>query len=247
MIKKILQLLIDNRDRTGEFKVVQKGREADVYVYDVIGDDYYGGVSAKAFVEAISALDVDVINLRVNSPGGDVFAGVAMGHALKSHKARVDAYIEGQAASAATRLTANADNVYIVAGAFYMIHNAWTVAAGDSNQFAKTSNLLADVDATIAADYAKKTNQPVDQIRQWMKDTTWFNADDAVKYGFADKIAGSEKSDSTQNRWNLSAYDNVPKELLDPPSPSDDEIAARAQALRAHNERNLALLERFAA
>lgn len=238
---KILQLLLDNKAK-GEFRIVQKGREADVFVYDVIGDDYYGGVSAKDFVSQVSALDVDTIHLHVNSPGGDVFAGVAMGVALRQHKAKVVAYIDGQAASAATRLTAAADEVRIAAGAFYMIHNSWTIAAGDTRELAKTSKLLADVDQTIIADYEGKTKQAVDQLQVWMNETTWFNADDAVKYGFADSVIESAAA-KAQNRWNLSAYDNVPKALVE----ADPTIEQRAIELRVTAERRLALLENIAA
>lgn len=238
---KILQLLLDNKAK-GEFRIVQKEREADVYVYDVIGDDYYGGVSAKEFVSQVSALDVDVIHLHVNSPGGDVFAGVAMGVALRQHQAKVIAYIDGQAASAATRLTAAADEVRIAAGAFYMIHNSWTIAAGDTRELAKTSKLLADVDQSIIADYEGKTKQTAEQLQSWMNETTWFNADDAVKYGFADSVIDSAPA-KAQNRWNLAAYDNVPKALTE----REPTIEQRALALRASAERRLALLENIAA
>ena len=243
---KILQLLLENKGKEGEFKVVQKGREATVYVYDVIGDDYYGGVSAKQFVSEIAALDVDVIKLRVNSPGGDVFAGVAMGQALKDHSAKVIAYIDGQAASAATRLTANADEVHIASGAFYMIHNSWTIAAGDNREFFKTANLLKDVDETIIADYHAKTGQSVEQLQQWMNETTWFKAEDAVKYGFANSVTGNATAEA-KNRWNLAAYDNAPKELINPDPEPNNDINARATELRATAERRLALLERIAA
>lgn len=241
---KILQLLLENKGKQGEFKVVQQGRDATVYVYDVIGDDYYGGVSAKQFVSEVAALDVDVIKLRVNSPGGDVFAGVAMGQALKDHKAKVIAYIDGQAASAATRLTANADEVHIASGAFYMIHNSWTIAAGDNREFFKTANLLKDVDETIIADYHAKTGQSVEQLQQWMNETTWFKAEDAVKYGFANSVTGNATAEA-KNRWNLAAYDNAPKELIE--KTPDKTIDERANELRATAERRLALLERIAA
>lgn len=238
---KILQLLLDNKAK-GEFRIVQKDREADVFVYDVIGDDYYGGVSAKDFVSQVAALDVDTIHLHVNSPGGDVFAGVAMGVALRQHKANVIAYIDGQAASAATRLTAAADEVRIAAGAFYMIHNSWTIAAGDTRELAKTSKLLADVDQTIIADYEGKTKQTAEQLQSWMNETTWFNADDAVKHGFADSVIESATT-KAQNRWNLAAYDNVPKALTQPEST----IEQRATEMRVAAERRLALLENIAA
>jgi ATP-dependent protease ClpP protease subunit len=230
----LIKLLIDNSNRNGEFRIVVNQREATVYVYDVIGDDYYGGVSAKEFSTQIAALDVDVIRLRINSPGGDVFAGVAMGVALRQHPAKVIASIDGQAASAATRLAAAADEVEIAPGAFYMIHNAWTMGMGNASEFAKTAKLLSDVDATIVADYARKTKQEAATIEQWMQATTWFTADEAIANGFADRLTAEKQT--AKNHWNLSAYGNAPKALTET-APTVD----REQLLR-----RLQLLERIA-
>lgn len=240
-MNKILQLLISNQNAKREFSVKQSGREATIFVYDVIGEDYYGGVSAKTFAQSLASLDVDTIHLRINSPGGDVFDGVAMGQALLEHPAKVIAHIDGQAASAATRLSAAADEVEIAAGAFYMIHNAWTIAIGNAQDLTKTAKLLNDVDETIVNDYINKTGQDAQQIRDWMAATTWFNAQDAVKYKFADRLADSSNSTNAKNTWDLSAYDNVPESLLNKkPDPQIDEKVA---ALRAANERRLKLLE----
>lgn len=213
----LIKLLSDNLSRKGEFKIVVNQREATIYVYDVIGDDYYGGVSAKDFASQVASLDVDVIRLRINSPGGDVFAGVAMGTAIRQHKAKVIASIDGQAASAATRLAAAADEVEIAPGAFYMIHNAWTLAMGNAAELTKTAKLLSDVDTTIVADYARKTGKTVSEIENWMDETTWFTAEEAIANGFADRL--TEEKAAAKNQWNLSAYGNAPKALTE----QDDE------------------------
>ena len=134
-----MQLFLDNVTAPRSARIEQAGREATVYIYDVIGGDW-GGVGARDFVPQLVALDVDTIHLRINSPGGDVFEGRTIATALAQHPAKVIAHIDGQAASAATYVALAADEVEIAEGGFFMIHNAWTIAIGAR----VTVSMLAD-------------------------------------------------------------------------------------------------------
>ncbi|WP_324730983.1 head maturation protease, ClpP-related [Pseudomonas paeninsulae] len=234
---KLLQLIQSNLQSKRETRIEQSGREATVYLYDIIGEDWFGGVAAKDFVPTLNAMDVDTIHLRINSPGGDVFDGRAMANALRNHKARVVAHIDGQAASAATYVALAADEVEIAEGGFFMIHNAWTMAMGNADDFDKSSALLRKIDASIVADYQRKTGKDAEQIAQWMQDTTWFTAEDALANGFVDRISQGQKA--ARNHWNLAAYDNAPAALTAAAEP-EPEID------RAALERRLSLLERIA-
>jgi ATP-dependent Clp protease protease subunit len=148
------------------------------------------------------------INLRINSPGGDVFAARAMEQALREHSGKVVTYIDGIAASAASYLALAADEVQIAAGGFYMIHKAWTMAYGNEHDFLSTASLLGKIDESLVNTYAAETGQDAQQLRDWMTAETWFTAEEAVKYGFADGIAASAVKDTTQ--WDLSAYSKAP-------------------------------------
>ncbi len=74
--------------------------DADIYIYDEIG---FWGVTAKQFISDLNALgDITHINLHINSPGGDVFEGIAIFNALKTHGASITVYVDGVAASMAS-------------------------------------------------------------------------------------------------------------------------------------------------
>lgn len=215
-MKQMLKLLALNKAVARRFEVVKAevAGEVTVYLYDVIvGTDeeaeWWGGVSAQTFVKEIRAIDASVIHLRINSPGGDVFAARAMEQALRDHKAKIITHVDGYAASAASYLALAGDEVEIAAGGFFMIHKAWTYAYGNADDMAASSSLLEKIDDSLVASYAKETGQEPDQLREWMRAETWINSDEAVALGFADRVAVGAVKDSTN--WDLSAYEHAPE------------------------------------
>lgn len=242
MKKNLLSLFIANQHQPRNLRVENSDdKEATVYIYDVIGG-WYGGVDAQAFAQLLSAITADTIHVRINSPGGDVFDGRAIATALKAHHAKVIAHIDGLAASSASWIALAADEVKIAQGAFFMIHNAWTTVMGDKRDMNDSAKLLEKIDGSFVKDYAKRTGQKESQIVEWMDAETWFTADEAVKYGFADGLAESDKPE-TGNTWNLGAYNNAPDALINPPEPDP---ADEPTFNREHVERHLSLLERIA-
>lgn len=201
-------------DRKFEVIVNEAATEATVYVYDAIeSDEWYaemfGGVSSKKFIEQLNAITAPVINLRINSPGGDVFAARTMEVAIKNHPSKVVAYIDGLAASAASVLAMAADEVVIAQGGFIMIHNASTFTSGNANDFEDMAGKLRQVDLSIADTYEAKTKADKKQIKKWMDEETWFGAADSVEKGFADKIMDFSPKASLE--WDLSNFANAPK------------------------------------
>jgi ATP-dependent Clp protease, protease subunit len=239
----LMQLLINNRDAPRSLRIEQNGTEATVYLYDVIGADYYGGISAKELVPQLAALEVDVIHLRINSPGGDVFHARAIAAALTQHKAKKIGHIDGLAASAATYVGIACDELRMAEGSFFMVHNAWTLAMGNANDFEQTIKLLRKVDASISADYQRKTGATAEQVEQWMAETTWFSAEEAQAAGFIDAIDKPEEK--PKNAWNLSAYGNAPKALTEPPKPEPENTITPEQ-LHATLRSRLRLLQKIA-
>jgi enoyl-CoA hydratase/carnithine racemase len=120
--------------------------------------------------------------------------------ALERHKAKVVAHIDGLAASAATAIAVAADEVLMAAGAMFMIHNAWTIAIGDKNDFLECAALLEKVDGTLADRYAAHTGKPVSELKTLMDAETWFTAEEAVEFGFASAVEGDEKSDAKASK-----------------------------------------------
>lgn len=226
-LPKLLQLAIDNKAAPKSFAVEcnADGNEATIYVYDVI-DDYYG-VSAQSFCDALNAITAPTINLRINSPGGDVFSARAMVTAIAAHKSTIVAHIDGLAASAASYLALSSDEVVMSEGSFLMIHQAWTGTYGNADDLTATAALLTKIDASIVADYARKTGMPADKIAAMMAAETWMDASEAIAKGFADSVTTNTKGTKAKSTWNLSAYANAPK----PPPEPDHQNSTRARML----------------
>lgn len=201
---------------------IPEPRESDgaavLRLYDPIdswGGDW--GVSAKEFVKALDSLgDVEEIRLHINSPGGEVWDGLAILNALRAHPARVTAVVEGIAASAASFIACGVDRLVMARNAELMIHKAWGMALGNSDDMAKLSADLLHEDRNIASIYAEKSGGDVDGWLSTMRDETWFSAEEAIAAGLADAtespIGGGAAE--ARNRFDLSIFASTPKNSL---------------------------------
>lgn len=240
----MMKLLVTNR-RQGQFQVSDKSGadEATIYLYDMIVNseaeaEWFGGVSPQAFVKALNEIDAATIHLRVNSPGGSVFAARAMEQAIREHKSTVVVHVDGLAASAASFLIMAADEIRMAPGSFLMIHKAWSMSYGNADDFRKEAGLLDQVDGTLVKTYAKRTGREDEEIAAWLADETWFEAEKAVELGFADQVADEETPKAASPKWDLAAYSNAPDASPDiqPPDPTEcqvDRVALRRQVLKA--------------
>lgn len=178
------------------------------------------------------AVKAETIHLRINSPGGDVFAARAMATALRAHQSKIIAHIDGIAASAASYVALAADEVEIAAGAFVMIHRAWGIGFGTSEDMRQLADLLDKVDGEIEADYVRETGNTAEAIKVWMDAETWFTADEAVSNGFADRLAEGAKA---QAMWNLAAFDRAPQMVAVPDRATEPTEPDGAAAQAAHD------------
>jgi len=167
--------------------------------------------------------DVEEINVRINSNGGDVFAGNAILSTLKRFDATVNIFIDGLAASIASVIAMAGDKVYMPVNSMMMVHNPWTGLRGDADDFRKMADDLDQIRESIIAAYKEKTSLNRDEIIDFLDQETWFTAEEAVEYGFADEIEEREVSASINNKSNikfnnkkfdLSDYNNIPDELF---------------------------------
>lgn len=253
MKSRLNKLYSDNRRASARrFEVVAKddANEVDIFLYDQIVSsedeaEWWGGVAPESFVKAVYAVDPShTINLRVNSPGGSVFAARAMEQALRAHKGRVVVHIDGLAASAATFIAMAGDEVVMAKGAMFMIHKAWTGMWGNAEDLRKEADLLDKIDGTLAETYADKTGKDIAAITEWMAAETWFTAQEALDAGFATSIADQEAKASV---WNLSAYANAPKAERGPaPAPTHEPEPEQAMATAEHRDRQAQRLRTLA-
>ncbi len=243
MNRKLFSLAQANQGRGTPIRADVAGDTATIYVYDVI--DSMWGVSAADLAKVLAGITAPKLNLRINSPGGDVFEGRAMMSLLAEHPATITAKIDGVAASAASVLALAASTVEIAEGGFYMIHKGWTFMMGNADELRQAVTLLDKVDASMAESYAARSGKSADEISAWMKAETWFSAQEAIDAGFADTIlpttAAGTNARAHARAYNLAVFDKAPKALTEPePEPDASEIRQRMLARCGLYERTAA-------
>ena len=229
---KLLQLLLDNRRPDGKARsrveaAARDGDETTIYLYDpIVGSrllaDLFGYVCAQEMVPSIDGVKSGTIVLRVNCPGGDVFAMQAIMNALRSASDRgvkLVGQVDGVAASAATGILAVCDEVVMGAGTQYMIHNSQGMAIGDKNELRALADLMEKVDVGMLDAYTAKSGKPEATVRAWMDAETWFTAEQAVDNGFADRVSDIGKRAKASADWKLEAFANAPKAQESRPEP----------------------------
>lgn len=195
------------------------GTTASIRLFDPI--DSWGewwGMSAKELAQVLDELPshVATVELLINSPGGDVFDGIAMVNVLRAHSARVRAVVQGIAASAASFIACAADECVMAPNSTLMIHDAWGVCVGSADDMLAYAAVLEQVCGNMAEIYVAKSGMAVDEVRAVMKAETWYTAEQAVAAGLADTIAEPEPDDEAA-----------------PPAPASALSAAEIRALIA--------------
>jgi ATP-dependent protease ClpP protease subunit len=181
-------------------------RTADMHLYGIIGG-YWGGIEAADMVPAIRAIDADTLNVYVNSPGGNVYDGIAIRNALRQHSARVVVHVDGLAASAASFIACAGDEVVMGENAEIMIHDAWGLSIGNAEDMRTAADDLDRVSDNIAAMYAAKAGGDAADWRVLMKAETWYSAAEAVAAGLADRLDSDTDEDTpASNLFDLSMY-----------------------------------------
>jgi ATP-dependent Clp endopeptidase proteolytic subunit ClpP len=145
------------------------------------------------------------IRLHINSPGGEVFEGIAILNALRAHSARVVAVVDGIAASAASFIACGADELVMAENSELMIHDAWGLCVGNAADMRETAGMLDHLSDNIASVYAKKAGTDVAAWRAAMSTETWYSAEEAVAAGLADRVDGAATSEA-KNRYDLSIF-----------------------------------------
>lgn len=229
------QLRGDPNDSHGLKVMASEGsKEATLMVYDLIGWPFN---DPHDFTSRVMSLPVDLINVMLHSPGGNVFDAISMMATLKMHPAKVVVQIMGVAASAATLLMLGADEIRMVSGAMVMVHKPWMFTAGNDDELMEDVEFLRKMSGEMVALYEKRTGQSAEQIESWMKATTYFTAQEAKDSGFIDTITDGEAKATI---FNLSAYGEVPEILQ---SPKDSVPIIEPVFDRSRNMRRLALAE----
>ena len=180
---------------------------AEIIIYDVIGWPYN---DAFDMVRSLGEITAKNITVRINSPGGDVFDGMAIFNALREHPAHVTTKIEGLAASMASVVAIAGDEVQAHKNTMYMIHDPWVLAAGNQYDLREIADLLQKIGGNMLDIYYDKSNIGKRDLKSMMKEETWFTAAEAKGRGLIDTIldTGAAKA-----KFDLSIFANVPDDL----------------------------------
>lgn len=169
-------------------------------ILSLIGETWDGtGVTDQkvgALLRAAGSRDVIV---NINSPGGDLFAGIAIYDLLRLHPGDVTVRVVGVAASAASIIAMAGDRVQIGRSAFLMIHNAWTIAAADQHGFRSVADQLAVFDEALADLYSIRSSIPAAEIAEMMNRDTYISGRNAVERGFADELLPGDLIEANPN------------------------------------------------
>ncbi len=164
--------------------------DTTISMFDVIGEDGWsgGGVTANRISAALRSIGSKDITVRINSPGGDMFEGIAIYNLLRAHRAKVTVEVLGWAASAASIIAMAGDDIRMGLGSFMMVHNAWGVVIGNRHDMREAASLFDEFDVALADIYHARTGMDRIGIERLMDAETFMTAAQAVEYGFADAV-----------------------------------------------------------
>lgn len=212
------------------------GTRGELYIYESIGDGFFGGVTAQSVSEALKDLGkVRALDIYVNSDGGSVFDGIAIYNQLRRFDAEKTVHIDGIAASIASVIAMAADDRRIAENAMVMIHDPWGAAVGTSAEMRKYAESLDQVRETILDTYVTRTGGSRAEIGQWMSAETWMSAAEAVKRGFATATTESKALNARQAYPMLAKFRNVPKALQAARTPASLQLARMAKRIQQLN------------
>lgn len=171
-----------------------KSNDNSISVFDVIGADWYGdGVTASRIAAALRSIGGADVTVNINSPGGDMFEGLAIYNLLREYEGKVTVKVLGLAASAASIIAMAGDEVQIGRGAFLMIHNCWVYAMGNRHDLQQIAADMVPFDKAMNDIYGARTGLDAATIDAMMDAETYIGGSDAVEKGFADRLLAADE------------------------------------------------------
>ncbi len=200
---------------------------AQLHIYDEIG---FFGVTAGDMIADLAGIKGD-LEVHLNTPGGEVFDGIAIYNALKQRTGVVRVVIDSLAASIGSVIAMAADpgNLIIAKNASMMIHDGFGMGIGNAGDLRELADLLDKTSDNIASIYADRTGQPASQWREAMLAETWYVGQEAIDAGLADFLQGAEPADPHPDAvrvaatWDLSIFGRRPAHLRDAADDSSDD------------------------
>lgn len=188
-----------------QFKNEVESDGAKLILEGVIASETWWGdeVTPKMFRDELKKFEGKDLTVAINSPGGDVFAGVSIYNALAEFNGNVTVEITGLAASMASLIAMAGDKIVMLPGSMLMVHKPWSIVIGDINDFAKEIEVLETIEDSLVPIYAKRSGQTEEKVQELLDAETWMTAEEAVELGFADEAIESKAktSEAVQNAF----------------------------------------------
>lgn len=196
-------------------QAADKDADRTIGVYDVIGEDFWTGegVTAKRIAGALRSMGAGPVTVNINSPGGDLFEGLAIYNLLREHDGEITVKVMGVAASAASIIAMAGDDVQVARSGFLMIHNTWVMAIGNRNDLEQIAKSLKPFDDAMASIYSARTGMEPKALAKLMDAETWIGGEAAVADSFADSLLPSDQVGSGKNKASASSVRRVESAL----------------------------------
>lgn len=215
------------------------GDVAEIRIYDEI---WFLGITAEDFASQLDEITAPKILVMLNSPGGDVFDGIAIYNALRSHSAEITTRVDGIAASIASVIAQAGDRRVMLSGSQMMIHEAWGLTIGSAKDMREYADLLDRQTDNIANVYARRADKDVADFRSLMEATTWMTAEEAVTNGLADEVVDPSEDAPSARIAKKTLHDEI-AEATDVVTETIEK-AQRVAALRAEKGKDLSQVNR---
>ena len=229
--------VLNKQNTESHFKITNKSDDTtEIIVFDEIGGWY--GIDAKNFANTLNQIQTKNILIRLNTPGGSVFDGVAIHNAIKAHSSHITIRIEALAASIGSVIALAADKIEMYETSFFMIHNPWVLAMGEADDLRKQADLLDKIKDTIINVYNKRLDSEYDVVKA-MDDETWYTAEEALEVGFIDEIIKEDDSKNMLNKaneFNMSIYKNLPDQLKEKEDIKIDNVSVEPEPILKETE-----------
>lgn len=189
-------------------------------------DEY---ICPKNVRKALSEIEDSDILVRINTNGGDVFAGISIYNILKDYKGKVTVKVDGIAASAGSVIAMAGDEVKMGVGSMLMIHNAWTFAGGNANELRSVADDLDKISDSMASIYMTRFTGTLEELKVLLEAESYLTAEESIALGLADEeITEEPKEDPIEE----------PKDPVEDPEVIKNSIISKYIALRKESETN---------
>ncbi len=185
------------------FALTQTEKEANITIYgDITSWEWdESDVSSYTLSKVLDNLSetIENINVYINSYGGEVAEGLAIYNALKRQKAKITTYCDGFACSIASVIFMAGDERVMSNASLLMIHNAWSYAQGNANDFRKQADDLDIITQASINAYMSNINITEEELKEMLNNEKWIECNEALEKGFITTIVNQNTEKVSQS------------------------------------------------